>query len=359
MQWPRGLVFVSMPHSVKPLRTELMRARRYKEMALHPTLDEAKNTFRRLLNERAHSQCIIDLLVDLRARANLSVDDTGWILWNLCDRYALLRDAKSQYKCHSEFHEWSKDNLFPLRLHWIVSDATQALTLIDGGFLEFWRDCYEFANSQSPLVAQNRTVRFESHRANACACIRFRQFARAETALNAMETLLAEDPSWHNGEFAAITHMTLFLEFCKATDRTEDMARIGQELQERLDHCLSRSGDLEDTASEPSLLGSWEQLNADRPRAAVYIAATNAACAFKAAEQFLVAERLFRLLEGKGRTLNAYGQARYLLSCWQNRRDKNELIQRLGASQVLTRSRLKQFAPELGDVLKAKNPDCY
>lgn len=112
-------------------------------------LDEARRTFRRLLSENA-KQSIIDLLVCLWAKVVLSVDDTGWALWNICDNYAMMRDAKSQHKYQSEFHECSKTNPYPLRLHWVVSDATQTLTLIDGGFLDFWWKCYEFANAECP-----------------------------------------------------------------------------------------------------------------------------------------------------------------------------------------------------------------
>lgn len=267
-----------------------------------------------------------------------------------------MRDAKSQHKYQSEFYDWSKTNLFPLRLHWVVSDAGQALTLIDGGFLDFWWKCYEFANSHCPLVAENRSVRFESHRANAISYIRFREFSRAETALKAIEKLLAEDRAWGNREFAAATFSTLLLGFYNAKGQADKVATIVDVLQEQLDDWFRRAGDAQDAPGGP-LLGSWDQLNADRPPAAVFIAVNNAACAFARAKQFLVAERLFRVLLAKRRTLNAYGEAQYLLSCWENRRNKNEIVDRLDASQKLTPQNLKRFAPELIDVLKVDRHD--
>ena len=328
-----------------------------KEATLQEVLDDAKRTFRRLVAEHANSESIIELLVSLRAKVSLSVDDTGWALWNICDRYALMRDAKSQHKYQSEFHEWGKTNLSPLRLHWVVSDATQALTLIDGGFLDFWWKCYEFANAQCPLVAENRTVRFESHRANAYAYTRFREFSRAEAALNAMEKLLAEDRAWGNREFAAVTFRTLLVDFYNAKGQADKVANTGEALQGQLDDWLRRAGDAEGATPGRPLPGSWAQLNADRPPTAVFIAVHNAACAFTKAKQFPVAERLFRVLLEKRRTVTAYGEANYLLSCWENRGNKDEIVDWLDASKRLTPKKLKRFAPELIDVVKDERPD--
>lgn len=105
------------------------------------------------------------------------------------------------------------------------------------------------------------------------------------------------------------------------------------------------------------MLGSWAQLNADRPPSAVFIGIHNAACAFTRAKQFPVAERLFRILQEKGRTMTAYGEAQYLLSCWQNRRNKDEILNWLDASQRLTPQNLKRFAPDLIDVVKDDRSD--
>jgi len=320
--------------------------------------DDVKRTFCRLITENAHPE-IIKLLVSLRAKVDLSIDDAGWALWNICDRYALMRDATNQHKYQLEFHEWSKTHLFPLRLHWVVSDGTQALTLIDGGFLEFWWNCYEFANAHAPLVPENRTVRFESHRANAGAYSRFREFARAETALNAMERLLAEDPKWCNREFAAATFKTLLIKSYTAKGLSDEAAATGESLQRELDDWLGRAGDAQ-SASECPLLGSWDNRNKKRPSTAVFVAINNAACALTQARQFPAGERLFQILLERNRTLNAYGEAQYLLSRWKNTRNKDEIIERLHSlmvSQKLTPKALQRFVPELVDVVKADRPN--
>ncbi len=323
---------------------------------MNQVLDDTKKTFRSLLDESTDHQCIIDLLVSLREKVDLSVDDTGWALWNICDQYALMRDAKNQYTYQSEFHEWAKANLPPSRFHWVVSDGTQALSLIDGGYLDFWWRCYNLANEQCPRDAKNRGARFESHRANAASYTHFREFSRAETALNAIEELLAEDQSWSNREFAAATYSTLLVDFYNVSEQRDKLAQTEGTLEKELDDWLGRAGDVED-APEGPLLGSWDQLNADRPPAAIFIAINNTACAFTRAKQFPDAERLFRILLERNRILNAYGQAQYLQSCWGNRRNKDEIVDWLDGSKQLNPQNLKRFAPSLIDVVKDERPD--
>jgi len=55
--------------------------------------------------------------------------------------------------------------------------------------------------------------------------------------------------------------------------------------------------------------------------------------------------------------MTAYGEAQYLLSCWQNRRNKDEILNWLDASQRLTPQNLKRFAPDLIDVVKDDRSD--
>jgi len=324
---------------------------------LQKVLDDVKKTFGELVEGHAKPESIIELLVSLRAKADLSVDDAGWALWNICDRYAMMRDAKIQHKYQSEFHEWSKTNLFPLRLHWVVSDGTQALTLIDGGFLDFWWKCYEFANAKCPLVTENRNIRFESHRANASAYTRFREFSRAKTALNAIEKLLTEDKTWGNRDFAAVIFKTLLVKYYSSRGEADKVASTGEILQRQVNDWLARVGDAEEVTPDRPLLGSWAQLNMHRPPTAIFTAINNAACTFAKAKRFPAAERFFCVLLNKRRTLNAYGEAQYLLSCWENRRNKDEIVDWLDRSKKLTPKALKRFAPELVDVVKADRPD--
>jgi hypothetical protein len=103
-------------------------------------VENVQLAFRDMLEQEVEDEAVVKLLLSLHPKVDLSVDDRGWLLWNICDRYAMLRDAEHQYKYQSEFQEWSKTNLSSYRLHWVVSDANQALTLTYGGFSEFWWD---------------------------------------------------------------------------------------------------------------------------------------------------------------------------------------------------------------------------
>ncbi len=313
--------------------------------------EKAKQAFRHLLDKDADHREIIDLLIPLNRKEDLPPDERGWVLWNICDRFAMLRDAKNQYLYQSEFYEWSKLSLPPLRLHWVISDGTQAGTLIHGGFLESWWHWYEFANEHCPRISDNRTVRFESHRANATAYTHFSQIGRAEHALNAIEDLLSEDGAWPNHDFAAVTFRTLMINFHGMQGKTNKVVDEANHLASDLDEWLSRARDVKDTTLEQPLLGSWDQLNSIRSPAAVYTAIHNAALALTETRQFYLAERLFRTRLAAGRTLTSYGQSQYALACWENRHDEEEVRALLQEFKGVPFDKLRQWAPALIEVL--------
>jgi tetratricopeptide (TPR) repeat protein len=321
-------------------------------------LGDAKREFRRLIAEDFTSTRILDLLLRLRENIDLTPDDTGWALWSICDRYALAEDAGTQHGYQSEFRELVSAN-FPERAHWVVCDSTQAMTLIGGGFTDFWWGCYRSANDSAPRVAENRTVRFEAHRANASAYTRFGELERAESALDAMAGLLDEDPRWRNREFAVVTYSTLLVEFHTATGQTDKVDETGRNLERMLDDWLERVGDPRPLAPEEKpLLGSWQALNADRPPSAVFVGVHNAACEFAKAGRYAAAERLFRILRDRERTITAYGEALFLVSCWQNRHNKEEVLVLLDQSKRLRPEDLREFAPEIVDVVREERPGC-
>lgn len=312
-----------------------------------------KDQYVRLLNADA-KQALIDLLAPLlHSEEALSTDDKGWAFWNVCDNYAMLRKAKEQYRYQAEFYEWSKSTLPSLRRHWVVSDATQAMTLMDGGFLDFWWNCYRFANESAPQVAENRSARFEAHRANAAAYTSFREFSRTETALLALEAVLSEDPLWANRDFAKVTFTTLLLEFYGAQGLSEKAGTYVKNLERDLKEWLLRY-QRSATFSGIALLGSWEQLNATRPSGAILIAIHNAACELAKAKYFIEAERWFGIVlnEDPG-GMTDYSKALYLLACWNNRRNKNEIHALLNMFRDLPIRQVLKFAPELQIVLGA------
>src|SRR4051812_8314294 len=121
---------------------------------MHPGVRAAKRAFRRLL-QADESAAIIELLQKLFEGPALSPDDRGWVFWNLCDRYAVLRDAARQCEWQHAFHVWVGTECPPSRRHWVVSDATQALSLLQGGYSNDWWSWYVDANTSAPRRAWN------------------------------------------------------------------------------------------------------------------------------------------------------------------------------------------------------------
>ncbi|MBX3084351.1 MAG: hypothetical protein KF716_22130 [Anaerolineae bacterium] len=320
-------------------------------MCVLPDIQAIRDEFRRL--HRADlKEAVIALLVPLvNAKEQRSTDDIGWAYWNICDCYAMLRQAEIQQSYQADFFAWCKTALPPLRRHWVLSDGTQAMTLINGGFGDFWWDCYQDANENAPHVAENRTVRFESHRANAAAHTYFREFSRAEAALRSIEEVLSEDSAWTNRDFATVTLITLQIEFYAGLGDSAQIRKHGEAIERYLDAWFGRFQRPVARAELP-FLGTWEQLNADRPPEDIYVALHNAACALVVAKQFEHAEPLFRryLDEEKG-GMTDYSKALYLLACWNNRRDKVEIHDLMSTFQNLTPKQVVRFAPDLSAVL--------
>ena len=306
---------------------------------------ETKARFRELLRQGAPHQEIVALLVRYRATEESSWDDAGWALWNICDRYALLRDADSQYPYQREFRAFAETHA-PERMHWVVSDATQALTLISGGYGEFWWDTYLSASAHAPRVPETRNVRFESHRVTAAAFTRS-DLERANVALEACEAVLSEDPAWVNRDFASVTSKTLLVGFHHARGDQASLRQMVAALENELAEWRTRvPGPDSPPADNGPLLGSWAQLNANRPDRDIYVALHNAACALTRARRFPSAERFFGIVADGGHALTAHGKALQIWACWENRRDRDE-VRRLCERAGLTPQELERYVPEL------------
>ncbi len=321
-------------------------------------LDSSKQEFRRLVPEKLGSEELLAFLLRLWEQVDLTPDDAGWVLWNICDWYAVARDSITQHKYQSEFFELVKRS-FPERAHWVVCDSTQANTLIHGGFLDFWSKCYQFANSNAPCVAENRRARFEAHRANAASYMKFGEIERAESVLEAMASLLNEDSQWPSQEFASVTYSTLLVGFYAATGQTDKLEETAANLEGLLDDWLTRVGDAQLVRLEGMpLFGSWQFFKVDWPPAnGLSVGMVNAACELAKAGRFPAAERLFRIQRDRGRTLNEYCEALFLLSCWRNRHNRDEIICLLDESHSLTAEYLIEVAPEMADVVREERPD--
>lgn len=312
---------------------------------MQPGVENVENTFQKLLLEDLNLEASIELFKALTAEEKLSNEDTGWILWNLCDGYAMRRDAQNQFQYQSEFYRWVNTHFYPERLHWVVSDGTQARTLIDGGYLYPWWQWYIDANERAPIIEQNRNARFESHRATGDALIFFAEYEKAELSLRALEDLLKEDSAWTNHDFAEVTYRTLLIDFYNGTGQTSLLHHTAGQLVQYLDEWSSQP--LTQTTTPDLLLGSWEQINADKGAKALPIAVHNAACALALTDLTSQAEALFRKYIQQADLPTSYGQALFLLSCWKNRHDRQEIKNLLNSFKELTTERLLKFAPEL------------
>jgi hypothetical protein len=310
---------------------------------------DANRTFQKLLVDDGNVEASIALFRELQAKEELSIEDTGWILWNICDRYAMRRDAQNQFPYQSEFHTWVGTHFSPERLHWVVSDGTQARTLIDGGYLFPWWQWYLDANERAPRIEGNRNVRFESHRATADALTYFAEFEKAEFSLAALENLLQEDLEWDNYNFAEATYRTILIDFYRSTGQSRLLQNTADRLVSFLELWSSQSNQ---RASTPRLpLGSWEQLNASFGAEGLSIATHNAACALALTERTDQAERLFRKIMKDNAGPTAYGEALFLLACWKNRQNRQEIVDLLASFKDLTPETLLRFAPELAAVI--------
>lgn len=69
------------------------------------------------------------------------------------------------------------------------------------------------------------------------------------------------------------------------------------------------------------------------------------------AKQFSLAERLFNIVLDNGYPLTAYAEAQYIVACWNNRGDKNEIRDLLSASRTIKLQELLHHAPELEAVV--------
>lgn len=316
-------------------------------------LDNAKQEFIRLMVAKEYkSQKMLDLMLNTWENADLSPDDAGWVLWIICDQYAIGRvnDPVIQHRYQSEFFELVKRN-FPERAHWVVSDATQEVSLLRGGFLDFWCGCYRFANDTVPRVAENRGVRLQSHETNAFSFGHVGETGHMRSALDAMAGLLEEDPQWPGQRFGTVRHKTLLFEFYIAVGETDKADETADDAERMLDVWVPGNVDVVPLEDKP-LFGSWEGFTQDWPTTDRFSdAVVRTAVAFAKHGRFPAAERFFRASR-EMHPLNAYTEALFLLSCLRSGHSEEEIRRMWSESQ--TNSSVGYavgIAPELAEVL--------
>lgn len=90
-------------------------------------------------------------------------EDVGFCYWHISDSFALLRDGDSLYLNHRLFNEHIRkgDSQY---LYWVVSDATQRLTLEADGHSDFWWGLYSDA-VEGNICGEYDFAEFCAHRA--------------------------------------------------------------------------------------------------------------------------------------------------------------------------------------------------
>lgn len=122
---------------------------------------QTKSQFLYLYNDKL---LLIDYLKSLiNNKAVTNFEDIGFCYWNISDSYALLKDGHQLLDNHKMFYDYIK-NYDKKYLLWLVSDATQKLTLKHHGYNEFWWQVYEEAVIQNQN-GTNLFALFCAHRA--------------------------------------------------------------------------------------------------------------------------------------------------------------------------------------------------
>lgn len=210
-----------------------------------------------------HKEEIVHLLQEALNTEDFTNQERCWALWNISDNLAMLRKSQEQFINHKLFEKQllQMDKQY---LHWIVSDGTQKMTLLIGGFESYWNKLYEYACKNSPKTQENVVIRFESHRANiAIPCLIDFKFDK-EHSLYALENLRESVVELKNTSTAKFYKLTYF------TQLIATYGLMNKDYKQFLDESQNCFEDILTYLKYPNekeqmhLIGTWEALNAPR-----------------------------------------------------------------------------------------------
>ncbi|WP_366296407.1 hypothetical protein [Paenibacillus sp. AN1007] len=297
---------------------------------------------------RGDHRGMIDLLKKYEQSSKLSVNERGWVYWNVSDGYALLREPEPLYTNQRAFFEWGKEYLAPEQLHWIVSDSTQALSLSLGHYFDYWIDWYQYACTHAPKLECNRGVRFESHRALCGTFWVLERYSAMADALENMKQLIEEDELWSNILFARITYYKqrlAYLYHSSDDERAEADLLLDEtmHLVDKIDWSLLKP------VKDNHIIGSWEDLNTARnSERDIHIALNNLACILADINKTGQSVKLFRQLQDSGYALNGYAFSKYIYGVWKA--EGTGAVQKTLAANDHKISELMQHSPVLSEL---------
>lgn len=167
----------------------------------------------------------------IQDRFIVDFEDVGFCYWHISDNFALLRDSGALYSNHCAFAEHIRtgDRYY---LYWLVSDATQRLTLETGGYSRFWWELYSNA-VQRTVRSDYIFAEFCAHRA---ALYINPHLAHTEDnlalAISNYEKLLDRTRDKPEYEFYKIIYLSLVSRFCSVD--YADLLSLGAGLFEGL-----------------------------------------------------------------------------------------------------------------------------
>ncbi len=297
---------------------------------------------------------VIESLIEYIEKTNIT-DELGWALWNICDCFACLRKGDEQFKYHEIFFKFATERLYPNRLHWVVCDTTQALTLITHGYGDQWWDWYQYANNLCPKLSSNRNIRFESHKAALSSSIYFKDQYHSKIAMDHMENILKEDPECKNYSFADLTYKILSLKYSILFGNHDTLS--AEILVTEIIRAFSKEIRLIKTEPDwkEQLIGSWERLNAVCSDSSLFVALNNLACCLVDISNPKLAIKCFEIVLTQT-SLNTYSLSLYLrslLSSGMSLDTIRNILSSIEKKEGEKRSRKKIFihVPELQYVL--------
>ena len=104
-------------------------------------LTDYKNPYNNLNKSNERQQKVCQLLEEFLTIDGINDELTMWAYWNISDNYALQRKANETYNNHKRFETYLSNKDLNYKLLLLV-DSTQRLTLISGGFGEYWDNLY-------------------------------------------------------------------------------------------------------------------------------------------------------------------------------------------------------------------------
>ena len=127
--------------------------------------EEIANKFNELIKESTQEskKQVIELLSPMLTDESFTTEQKVFAYWNISDRYALLREHENTYQNHLKFKDFLKDKNENYKLM-LICDATQKLSLICGGYEEFWNTLYFDIINNCKITKENYIIYFQALR---------------------------------------------------------------------------------------------------------------------------------------------------------------------------------------------------